>query len=178
MRHTLTRTVLLATGSTSMLTSCGNYLNIELSGRTGVSHDGNGNLSLHVNTCENSTRHVEVVAGREGLASEEVNPTIGSFVRDEPVSGSFVVRVQDPSPWSVDQELVLPDDRSHFFIVSARPDDDGGPAFIRPEKYFSGAAVTYDDLMTVSSGIIVTGTYDGQLSTVTQELFDATCDNR
>lgn len=178
MRTTVIVRALLIVGAATMLTSCGNYLDVERSGESGVSHDGNGNLSLHVNTCQNSTRHVEVVAGREGLASEEVNPTIGSFVRDEPVSGSFVVRVQDPSPWSVDQELVLPDDPSRFFIVSARPDDDGGPAFIRPEKYFSVAAVTYDDLMTVSPGIIVTGTYEGQLSTVTQELFDATCDNR
>lgn len=175
MRHKLTLTVLLVAGSATMLTSCGNYDNTELSGRTGVSHDGNGNLSLHVNTCENSTALVDVVAGREGLAGDEINPVIGSYTLDEPATGSLVIRVQDPSPWSVDQQLALPEDPSHFFIISAKPEDTGGPRFIKPEKHFLTAAVTYDGLMAAPAGAVVTGA-DGNRST--QEEFDAACPSR
>lgn len=71
MRHTLPLTVLLAAGSAIALSSCGNYLNAKRSGSTGVSHVGNGNLSLHVNTWDNSTKRVNIVAGREDLASDE-----------------------------------------------------------------------------------------------------------
>ncbi|MFS4490064.1 hypothetical protein [Dietzia kunjamensis] len=174
MQRNLALSALLVTSSAILLTSCGNYINVERSGSIGVSHDGNGNLSLHVNTCEDSTKHVEVVAGREGLAGDETNPVIGSYTLDEPTTGSFVIRVQDPSPWSVEHELDLPEDPSHFFIVSALPEDKGGPAFIRPEKYFSSAAVTYDEFMTAPAGAVVTGIHDG-LTFVTQEEFDAAC---
>ncbi|MBB0992692.1 hypothetical protein G6009_15145 [Dietzia sp. SLG510A3-30A2] len=174
MRHTLPLTVLLATGATIVLTSCENYDAAEVSGRTGVSHDGNGNLTLHVNTCENSTTLVEVRAGRENLAPDEQNPIIGSYTLDEPASGSLVVRVQDPSPWSVEQELALPEDRSHFFIVSAQTEDKGGPRFINPEKYFASAPVTYDRLMAAPAGAVATG-IDNGLSSVSQEEFDAAC---
>ena len=174
MQRNSALTTLLVASSAIMLTSCGNYVNVELSGRTGVSHDGNDNLSFHVNTCENSTQRVDIVAGREGLAGDEENPVIGSYTLDEPISGSFVIRDQAPSPWAVDQQLDLPEDPSYFFIVSARPEDKGGPAFIRPEKYFSSAAVTYDELMAAPAGAVVTGIHDG-LTSVTQEEFDATC---
>ena len=173
MRHPLILTVLLATGSAIVLTSCGNYVNVELSGRTGVSHDGNGNLSLHVNTCDNSTRRVTVGAGREGLAGDEENPVIGSYSLDEPASGSFAIHIQDPSPWSVEHDLTLPEDPSHFFIVSAWPEDTGGPAVIRPEKFFANAAVTYDGLMAAPPETVVSGV-DG-LSFATAEEFNAAC---
>ncbi|WP_010539719.1 hypothetical protein [Dietzia alimentaria] len=174
MRHTLTLTVLLAAGAAVALTSCANFDDYEVSGRTGVSHDGNGNLTLHVNTCENSTTLVEIHAGRENLATDEQNPVIGSYTLDEPASGSLMVRVQDPSPWSVEQELALPEDPSHFFIVSARTEDKGGPRFINPQKYFASAPVTYDRLMDAPPGAVVTG-IDNGLSSVTQEEFDAAC---
>lgn len=167
---------LLVASSAILLTSCGNYINVELSGHTAVSHDGNGNLSLHVNTCENSTKRVDVVAGREGLAGDEENPVIGSYTLNEPASGSFVIRVQDPSPWSVEHELALPENPSHFFIVSAWPEDKGGPRFIRPEKYFSNAAVTYDSLMAAPAGTVVSGV-DG-LSFATEEEFNAVCPSK
>lgn len=174
MQRNLALSALLVASSAIVLTSCGNYVNVEWSGSTGVSHDGNGNLSFYVNTCENSTKRVNIVAGREGLAGDEENPVIGSFTLDEPASGSFVIRVQDPPPWSVDQQLDLPEHPSHFFIVSARPEDKGGPDFIRPGKFFSSAAVTYDSLMAAPAGAVVTGVADG-LSYITQEEFDAVC---
>lgn len=174
MRHKPTLTVLLVASSAIVLTSCANYDAMELSGHTGVSHDGNGNLSLHVNTCENSTTRVDVVAGREGLADDEENPSIGSFTLDAPASGSLVVRVQNPSPWSVDQQLDLPGNFSHFFIVSALTEDNGGPRFINPQKYFSDAALTYDRLMAAPPGTVVIGLNNG-LTSVTKEQFDATC---
>lgn len=174
MRHNLTLTVLLVASSAIVLTSCGNYVNVERSGRIAVSHDGNGNLSLHVNTCENSTKHVRVVAGTEGLSRDEENPVIGSYTLNEPTSGSFVIRAQDPSPWSVEHELTLPNNPSHFFIVSAQPEDTGGPAFIRPEKFFSSARVTYDTLMAAPEGALVSDVTNG-LSYITQEEFNAVC---
>lgn len=177
MRHKLTLTVFLVAGSAMVFASCGNYDNTEWSGLTGVSHDGSGNLSFHVNTCENSTTRVDVVAGREGLAPEEENPVVGSYTLDEPARGSLVIRVQDASPWSVDHELALPEDPSRFFIVSARPDDKGGPPFIKPEKHFLNAALTYDGLMAAPAGAVVTGVDNG-LSSFTPEEFDAKCPTR
>lgn len=174
MRHTRTLTVLLAAGSAIALTSCGNHDNTEVSGRTGVSHDGNGILTLHVNTCENSTKHMEVHAGRENLAPDEQNPIIGSYTLDEPRSGSLFVRTHDPFPWSAEQKLALPEDPSHFFIVSAQPENTGGPAFIKPEKHFLTAAVTYDRLMAAPAGAVVTDN-DHDLSYSTPEEFDAAC---
>ncbi|MBB1058610.1 hypothetical protein G6020_14725 [Dietzia sp. B19] len=176
MRHKLTLTVLLAAGSAIVLASYLNYGKTEWSGLTGVSHDGNGNLFLHVNTCENSTRSVDVVAGREDLAPEEQNPVIGSFTLDEPASGSLAIHVQDPSPWSVEHELALPEDPSRFFIVSAQPEDTGGPPFIKPQKHFLTAAVTFDRLMAAPAGAVVSG--GSGLSFHSPEEFDAKCPSR
>lgn len=177
MRHTLTLTAILAAGAAIVLTSCENYDAAEVSGRTGVSHDGNGIVTLHVNTCENSTKHVKVHAGREDLAPDEQNPVIGSYTLDAPRSGSLFVRTHDPFPWSAEQKLALPEDPSHFFIVSSQPEDKGGPRFINPEKYFSSAPVTYDRLMAAPAGAVVTG-IDAGLSYFTPEEFDAACPSR
>lgn len=78
-------------------------------------------------------------------------------------------------PWSVNQELVFTDDPSHFFIAVARPEDKGGPDFIRPQKYFSEASATWEQLIGTAPGMIVIRNYEGELTEVTREEFDATC---
>lgn len=115
------------------------------------------------------------MAGREEVVGNEPNPTIGSFSLAEPQSGSLTIDVSDPASWSMDQELVLPEDPSHFFIVYAEPEDTGGPALLRAEKYFATAGVTWEQLMSIEPGMIATGFYQGALDTEPPEDFAAAC---
>lgn len=172
------RTKILAlsmVGAAAALVGCGNYLNVEWNGLVGISHDGRDNLVLHVNTCENATSQVEVHAGREGLETHEPNPVIGSFSRAEPVSGNFAIEAADPAPWTVEQELALPEDPGHFFIATAQPEDSGGQGILWAQKYFSSASSTWEDLMEVAPGEIVTGNSSAGVSIETPESFAAAC---
>lgn len=180
-RALLLAPVLLALGG------CGNYLNVEWNGQSGVSHDADGNLILHVLTCDNSTSRVEVVAGREGLDASDVNPTIGAFTSPEPANGYVEINLANPDPWVVEQELQLPDNPEHYFILSTHLDNPGGPSLLRAERFVSDAALNQAALQELPAGVITTGEqYDpnldpdahAPLETLTAEEFASGCDTR
>lgn len=88
------------------LASCGNLITADVRGETAFSLNENGELIVHVDTCDYAAIEIDIVAGREHLEGNEVNPTLGTVVADQPQQGNFAVNMIAPeSPWRVEQPL-------------------------------------------------------------------------
>ena len=60
------------------LAGCGNYLNVEAQGISGMSTDGAGNITVHLYVCEgNAVDRLELVGGFYDGPSGTNNPPLG-----------------------------------------------------------------------------------------------------
>lgn len=88
------------------LASCGNLITADVRGKTAFSLSDNGELIVHVDTCDYAATRIDIVAGWEHLEGSEVNPTLGTVLTDQPQQGSIAVNMIAPeAPWRVEQPL-------------------------------------------------------------------------
>jgi hypothetical protein len=108
-----------------VVVACGNLIDTEIIGKTGLTRSADGSVVILVNVCTDSVDHVGVYGSREGLAQDQQNSTLGELHASKPQSGFVEVALAAPeSPWTTDPVVQLPDDPGSLFIVIANTDGD------------------------------------------------------
>lgn len=118
------------------LAGCGNYVNVEAQGVSGMSSAGGGQVTVHLYVCEGSAvDRLDLVGGFYDGPAGSNNPPLGALEPPEPVSGYVAVDLADPEPWEV---------------------VDGGSSIpFTVEKYLSNVALTVGDLEALEPGLVV-----------------------
>lgn len=138
------------------LAGCGNYLNVESQGISGVSYDSNRGIAVHMYICDdNSVNRLELVGGFYDGPSGTNNPPLGALEPPEPESGYVVVDLADPSPWEVVEPLALPTEKEKYIIASPRVVDGGLPLPFAKEKYLSSVALTVGEIEALEPDLVV-----------------------
>lgn len=141
-------------GATSLV-ACSDYVDVTWNGLVGISHDGQGHITVHVNTCDNSTSAIFIESVPEKRRDGELNKIIGRYTSEQPASGYFEMKIDDPAPWKTEVPLALPQDPTQTFIFHAEPTDLGGPQWLHPKNYFDAVASNGAELFKWSPGKIV-----------------------
>lgn len=106
-----------------VVAGCGNLIDTEIIGKTGLTRSADGSVVILVNVCTDSVDHVGVYGSRNGLAQDQQNATLGELHASKPQSGSVEVSLAAPEiPWTADPVVQLPDDPGSLFIVIASTD--------------------------------------------------------
>ena len=138
------------------LAGCGNYLNVEAQGVSGMSTDGAGNITVHLYVCEgNAVDRLELVAGFYDGPSGTNNPPLGALELAEPASGHVVIDLADPAPWEIVEPLALPTDKGKWVIAGPRVVDGGSSIPFTVEKYISGVSLTVGEIESLEPDVVV-----------------------
>lgn len=158
------------------LSGCGNYVNVEVIGASGFSHDGQGNIVVHVQTCGEPISQLDVTADREGLVADEPNEVLARYFAPEAQSGHIQVNLSDPAPWAEQLPLdaAYSDDRA--LLLNPAPDDTGGNGvFARGTTIASSSATKREIFQQPAGTVLSVSPYDGSMQTWTATEFDAAC---
>lgn len=158
------------------LAGCGNYVNVEVIGASGFSHNEQGEIIAHVQTCGESISQLDIAADRLGLVDDEPNEVLARYFAPEAQSGHVQVNLSDPAPWAEQLPLdaTYPDNRA--LLLTPTPDDAGGNGIFRPEKTIASASATKREILEQPAGTVLSvSAYDGSVQTWTQAEFDAAC---
>lgn len=164
--------------SAAALTACGNYVNVDVIGAAGFSHDEEGHIIAHVNTCGEEMSELEVASDRIGLAEDEENRVLAKFTAAEPQTGHVQVPLDGPSSgtWAAEAPLdaSYPEDRT--LLLNPAPDDRGGQGPFSKETSFTPASAAKQQILEQPAGTIVSvNPYDGSTDTWSPADFDAAC---
>ncbi|MDJ0361893.1 hypothetical protein [Rhodococcus sp. H29-C3] len=108
---------------------CGNAIDTDIVGRTALARDADGSVLVLVDACRGSVDSIGIYAGRQGLADNEVNPTLGELRASSPQSGRIEVPLTAPAdPWAADAAVVLSEDPDSLFIVIASREGENAQA--------------------------------------------------
>ncbi|ORI19405.1 hypothetical protein BJD99_04235 [Rhodococcus sp. 1163] len=108
---------------------CGNAIDTDIVGRTALARDADGSVLVLVDACRGSVDSIGIHAGRDGLADNEVNPTLGEIRASSPQSGRIEVPLTAPAdPWAADSAVQLSEDPDSLFIVIASLKDENAQA--------------------------------------------------
>lgn len=108
---------------------CGNAIDTDIVGRTALARDADGSVLVLVDACRGSVDSIGIYAGRDGLADNEVNPTLGQIRAAGPQSGRIEVPLTAPAdPWTADGAVQLSEDPDSLFIVIASLKDENAQA--------------------------------------------------
>lgn len=158
------------------LSGCGNYVNVEVIGASGFSHDGQGNIVVHVQTCGEPISQLEVAEDREGLVADEPNAVLARYLAPAAQSGHVQINLSDPAPWAeqVPLDAAYPDDRA--LLLNPAPDESGGNGVFARETTIASASATKREIFQQPAGTVLSvSPYDGSMQTWTQAEFDAAC---
>lgn len=169
----LATAILLALGATG-LASCGNLVYVDIEGAAGVSHDGEGNLTVHVMACKNSTQEILVESVKGGAA--EVR---GRFEAPEKAEGYIEVSLSSPESWVETTPLLIPLDPNENLQFDAKTTKPGGPNPVFAYKLYSPVMVTVGELFDYRPGEIVVSyeSYSARNRAVSLEEFKSYCDD-
>ncbi|MGP6173387.1 hypothetical protein [Corynebacterium sp. A21] len=138
------------------LTGCGNYINVESQGISGISSNGDGNITVHMHICDNNAvNRLELVGGFYDGPSGTNNPPLGALEPPEPASGYVAVNLAAPAPWDVVEPLALPTEKEKYIIASPSVEKGGLPLPFAEEKYLSGVALTVGEIESLEPGLVV-----------------------
>lgn len=138
------------------LTGCGNYVNVEPQGISGMSSDGDGNITVHMHVCDdNAVGRLELVGGYYDGPSGTNNPPLGVLEPPEPTSGYVAVNLADPAPWDVVEPLALPTEKEKYIIASPDVENGGLPLPFTEEKYLSNVALTVGEIESFEPDLVV-----------------------
>lgn len=138
------------------LAGCGNYLNVEAQGISGMATDGAGNITVHLYVCEgNAVDRLELVGGFYDGPSGTNNPPLGALELAEPASGHVVIDLADPAPWEIVEPLALPLDKDKWVIAGPRVVDGGSSIPFTVEKYISGVSLTVGEIESLEPDVVV-----------------------
>lgn len=129
--------------------SCGNFINLEIDGLVGVSHDGNGNLTAHVMTCGNSAKEILVTKENDG------DVVYGRFVSPHSSEGYIEVPLSAPKPWEPSKTLSLPKNPSARLKFDAVPTRGGGPGPFIADRIFSPTRTSMAEIVDYEAGIVI-----------------------
>lgn len=102
------------------VSGCGNAIDTDIVGRTALARGANGSVLVLVDACRGSVDSIGIHAGREGLADNEVNPTLGEIRASSPQSGRIELPLTAPAdPWAADAAVQLSEYPDSLFIVIA-----------------------------------------------------------
>ena len=158
------------------LAGCGNYVNVEVIGASGFSHNEQGEIIAHVQTCGESISQLDIAADRLGLVDDEPNAVLARYFAPEAQSGHIEVNLSDPAPWAEQLPLddTYPDNRA--LLLTPTPEDTSGNGIFRPEKSIASASATKREILEQPAGTVLSvSAYDGSVQTWTQAEFDAAC---
>lgn len=173
------RTRLLAAGLAAAslgLSGCGNYVNVEVIGASGFSHNEQGEIIAHVQTCGESISQLDIAADRLGLVDDEPNEVLARYFAPEAQSGHVQVNLNDPAPWAEQLPLdaTYPDDRA--LLLNPTPDESGGNGVFARETTIASSSVTKREIFQQPAGTVLSvSAYDGSVQTWTETEFDAAC---
>lgn len=138
------------------LAGCGNYVNVEPQGISGMSSDEDGNITVHMLVCDNNAvDRLELVGGYYDGPSETNNPPLGVLEPPEPASGYVAVNLADSAPWEIVEPLALPTEKEKYIIASPDVEDGGSPIPFTKEKYISSVALTVEEIESLEPDLVV-----------------------
>lgn len=138
------------------LAGCGNYVNVEAQGISGMSTDGEGNITVHIHVCDdNAVNRLRLVGGFYDGPSETNNPPLGALEPPEPTSGYVAVNLADPAPWEILEPLALPTESEKYIIAGPEVENGGSPIPFTVEKYISDVALTVGEIESLEPGFVV-----------------------
>lgn len=158
------------------LAGCGNYVNVEVIGASGFSHNEQGEIIAHVQTCGESISQLDIAADRLGLVDDEPNEVLARYFAPEAQSGHVQINLNHPAPWAEQLPLdaTYPDNRA--LLLTPTPDDAGGNGIFYPEKTIASSSATKREILEQPAGTVLSvSAYDGSVQTWTQAEFDAAC---
>ena len=158
------------------VSGCGNYVNVEVIGASGFSHDGQGNIVVHVQTCGEPISQLDVTADREGLVADEPNAVLARYLAPAAQSGHVHVNVNDPAPWAEQLPLdaAYSDDRA--LLLNPALDESGGNGVFGRETTIASSSATKREIFQQPAGTVLSvSPYDGSMQTWTVTEFDAAC---
>lgn len=155
---------------------CGNYVNVDIIGASGFSHDAQGNIIAHVQTCGERISELELMADREGLAADEHNEVLARYIAPSSQSGHVQVNLSDPTPWTGQSLLdaTYPDDRVLLLNPTLETSERHG-VFGREKTFASSSATKREVLEQPAGTVVAVSAYDGSMQTWTEQEFDAAC---
>ena len=159
--------------------ACGNYINVDVIGASGFSHDAQGNIIAHVQTCEERISELELRANRDGLVAEQHNEVLARYIAPSAQSRHIQVNLSNPTPWTGQPLLdaTYPDDR--VLLLNPWPDTSDRHGAFGPfgrEKTFASSSATKREVLEQPAGTVVAvSAYDGSMQTWTEQEFDAAC---
>lgn len=138
------------------LTGCGNYVNVESQGISGISSDDEGNITVHIYVCDNNAvNRLELLGGFYDGPSGTNNPPLGELEPPEPMSGYIAINLADPAPWEIVEPLALPTEKEKYIITHPSVEKGGSPLPFAEEKYLSGVALTVEEIESLEPDLVV-----------------------
>lgn len=142
------------------LAGCGNYVNVESQGLSGMSHDEDGNISFHMYICgDNAVDELTLSGGIYDGPPGTNNPALGALKTSNPESGYVVVNIADPAPWEVVEPINLPTEQGKYIIASPRLVDKGWPIPFAKEKYMPSVSTSVGMLEGIDPGLVMRDMY-------------------
>jgi hypothetical protein len=100
-----------------VLAGCGNAVDTDVNGRTGVTLDASGTPVVLVAVCHKSIDEVVISGDREGLKEDEPNAELGTWTAARPMKGIVGLSLADPGEdWSVKGSFTPEDDKGYIVI--------------------------------------------------------------
>lgn len=138
------------------LAGCGNYINVESQGISGLSSDIDGNITVHMYVCDdNAVTRLDLVGGFYDGPSGSNNPPLGALEPAEPATGYIAINLSDPVPWKIVEPLVLPEEEEKYIIASPHVEDNGLPIPFTKEKYLPNVAMAIGHIRSLEPDLIV-----------------------
>lgn len=143
------------------LAGCGNYINVEAEGISGMSSDVDGNITIHMFVCDsNAVTRLELVGGFYDGPSGTNNPPLGALEPPEPATGYIAVNLSDPAPWEVVEPLTLPEEEEKYILTTPYAEDGGSSIPFAKEKYISGVGLTVGEIKSTEPDLVIRDSFE------------------
>lgn len=138
------------------LSGCGNYLNIENVGITGLSTNEHGDVTVHMYACEdNAVTGLQLSGGFYDGPEGSNNPPLGRLEPPEPQSGYSAVNLSSPAPWNEVEPVLPATGRDRILIAGPEPEGTGSRLPFTPEVYLPQVALSQTEIDALEPGVIV-----------------------
>lgn len=155
------------------LTGCGKPIYTEMDGTTGVSHDGQGNITVHVVVCENTVSKIELVGGFYDGPNGTNNPPLGTLESPTPQTGYFTVNLSNPAPWFYSEPPHIPTDPEKLLMPSPVADDRGDRWIFGAVKIVNYTGLKMKDIYAAPPNMVVKSRFESSPEVITPEQFAA-----
>ncbi|MDU0479519.1 hypothetical protein QVA66_09730 [Staphylococcus chromogenes] len=155
------------------LTSCGKPIYTEMDGITGISHDGHGNITVHVVVCENTVSKIKLIGGFYDGPNGTNNPPLGTLESPTPQTDYFTVNLSNPAPWFYSEPPRIPTDPEKLLMPSPVVDDHGNRWIFGAAKIVDYTGLKMEEIYAAPPNMVVESRFESTPLVSTPEQFAA-----